>query len=90
MVGFQVFIQLICSLLRLPAPTTAPALELAMAPARGLELGTTPASASHSLETTTVVPFAKTTGKKRVKFSEMSHECVAVSSHTFPFLSSYG
>jgi hypothetical protein len=67
MIGFQVFIQLICSLLRLPAPTTAPALQLATAPARGLELGTTPASASHSLEPTTAVPIAKITGKKRDK-----------------------
>jgi hypothetical protein len=66
-IAFQVFIQLICSLLRLPPSATAlelttapaPALELATAPATGLELAT----ASTSLETTTVVkPVAGITG----------------------------
>lgn len=58
-VAFQVFIQLISSLLRLPPSATslglttapAPALELGTAPATGLELGT----ASASLETAPVV-----------------------------------
>jgi hypothetical protein len=65
MIAFQVFIQLICSLFRLPPPTTTSALELTPAPAPGLELGTTPASAWPSLETTTIVPITKITGSKK-------------------------
>jgi len=66
-IAFQVCIQLICSLLRLPPSATAlewttapaPALELGTAPATGLELAT----ASTSLETTTIVkPAAGITG----------------------------
>ena len=56
-IAFQVFIQLICSLLRLPPSATA--LEWTTAPAPALELAT----ASTSLEITTVVkPVAGITG----------------------------
>jgi len=76
MVAFQVFIQLICSLLRLPPSATA--LELAAAPAPALELGTAPATglelgtASTSLETTTVVkPVARITAEYKNVRSEI-------------------
>jgi hypothetical protein len=61
MIGFQVFVQFICSLLcLLPSPAAAP--QLTTAPASALELGleralersTAPASASASLESTTI------------------------------------
>jgi len=56
-IAFQVFIQIICSLLRLPPSATA--LEWTTAPAPARELAT----ASTSLETTTIVkPAAGITG----------------------------
>lgn len=73
MVAFQIFIQLICSLIRLPASASASAsataLELTTAPAPALELTT----ASTSLQTTTVVKsvagkaICKVTDQKRSK-----------------------